>query len=282
MKFVVFKWRATKQADSYVSGSKVEATYTSLHVNTLYEMLLKTQNEQPELICVTDDSEGIHPDIVILPIPEKGRKIIDELGGRYVKLYMFSEEFSAYVKDKFMFIDLDTAICGDLTNLFSLSDKLVVLKGTKKNIYNTNLKFAIKALIKTKSLPLFFNKILNPLDRWRPFGSGLMVVTPNIKNEIWSGFEPVEALNCIKAERLVGTDQAYLYLKFRNMVYQVAESHGIWRFDDLKNFFASNHSFPNGIKAIIFAGAPENKPWSEKFILNYPWIEQFYMLKDEN
>jgi hypothetical protein len=67
----------------YVLCLKHGTKYSSDYVNILHKMVKRNCTLDFEMVCLTDNSQGIDPDITILPLPK-------ELTGWWCKPYMFS------------------------------------------------------------------------------------------------------------------------------------------------------------------------------------------------
>ena len=106
--FVCWKWQGP-----WLPLSNVE--YSSTHVNTLYRMLKRHYHKPFELVCVTDNDDGIYSDIRIVPIWDDG---LIQYGRCYHRLKAFSEEMADMIAPEFVSMDLDVVIVDDITHLF--------------------------------------------------------------------------------------------------------------------------------------------------------------------
>lgn len=97
--------------------------YSSEFPNRLYHMVRKNYSGEFNFYCCTEDPTGIRPEIKVIPLPED----ID-METYWWKLWITSNEFP--IKGKCIFIDLDTVIQNDLTELinFDCKDLLYVIK----------------------------------------------------------------------------------------------------------------------------------------------------------
>ena len=95
--FICVKW-----------GNKYPADY----VNRLYNMIKRQISSPFTLYCLTDDSEGMYPEIHPLPI------IDSSLSGWWHKLSLFQEDFYG-LKGDILYTDLDVVIVGELDEFFT-------------------------------------------------------------------------------------------------------------------------------------------------------------------
>lgn len=94
----------------YVLCLKHGAKYSADYVNKLYSMVQRHCTLDIEFVCLTDDPQGIHEDIKILPLP-------GQLQGWWCKPYMFSNDLP--LKGIVLYIDLDVVIANNIDHLFT-------------------------------------------------------------------------------------------------------------------------------------------------------------------
>jgi hypothetical protein len=98
------------------------STFTAAHVHTLYAMVRRHYAEPFTPICVTDDPRGLDPDIRIVPLWNDHRGLPSPHGrgnpGCYERLRAFAPEMADVFGPRFVSIDLDTVIVGDLAPLW--------------------------------------------------------------------------------------------------------------------------------------------------------------------
>ena len=110
-------------------GTKYSADY----VNRLYNMVNRHLDAPFSFYCMTENSEGVYPEINILPLPNL------ELKGWWYKLYLFKNEFYG-LSGKILFLDLDVVITGDLTQLIHYdSEKLYISQDQDVGRYNSSV-----------------------------------------------------------------------------------------------------------------------------------------------
>lgn len=88
--------------------------YTARHVNTLASMVDRHLRRKHEVVCVTDNPEGIDGAIRIVPLWDDLR----EYGRCYVRLKAFARGMGDVLGERFVSLDLDTVITGALDPLF--------------------------------------------------------------------------------------------------------------------------------------------------------------------
>lgn len=121
LRIVTFKWRPT---GSHRIPSQDVLVYGPTHVNRLYSGLKRCLSIPFEMTCVTDDPEGIRPEVQTISLwdeflrGEQSEKLKD-LGGCYPRLKVFSKEAEELFGPWFACVDLDTTFLKDVTDIFS-------------------------------------------------------------------------------------------------------------------------------------------------------------------
>jgi len=98
------------------------ANYNAKHVNTLASMVSRHLKMPHEIVCVTDNPEGIDGGVRIVPLWND----LHDLGRCFVRLKAFSAEIGDLLGERFVSLDLDTVITGPLDPLFDRPEPFVV------------------------------------------------------------------------------------------------------------------------------------------------------------
>ncbi|WP_146510228.1 glycosyltransferase family protein [Thalassoglobus neptunius] len=112
-------------------GRKYDATY----VNKLHSMVSRHLTLPHRFICFTDNDEGFHPDIEVLPMPEqdltKGTKT-----GAWNKVYNFRKELGD-LRGQALFLDLDVIILQNIDSFFEIPGSFCVIREWDKSSQGT-------------------------------------------------------------------------------------------------------------------------------------------------
>ena len=135
--------------------------YVSSWVNKLYESTPKNKN----FYCYTDNPEGLHPDIKIIPID-------DTVEGVFHKLAMFQKDFGG-IKGKIMYLDLDVVIQKDITPLYNNHNTFTIVQAYWKPLKELNkgrqpLPYHIKTDMNVNSSVMIWNQNEN-IHIWESF-----------------------------------------------------------------------------------------------------------------
>ena len=66
--------------------------YGPEYVNILYGMVARNLTGPFRLICFTDDSEGVRPEVECLPLPELGVEVPKEAPGKWPKQALWAND----------------------------------------------------------------------------------------------------------------------------------------------------------------------------------------------
>jgi hypothetical protein len=105
--------------------------YPSAEVNRLYRALARVSTGPFTLHCVTDDPQGIQPEVRVLPIPDLpviGNEVMNR-GWR--KLSLFSPSLRSQIGGKVLYLDLDVVLLKPLDEFF-VGSSFVVIRDYKR------------------------------------------------------------------------------------------------------------------------------------------------------
>lgn len=148
--------------------------YTADHVNRLAASVRRNLHIPHEFVCVTDMPEGIDASVRIVPLWDDHRA----MGGCYMRLKLFSPEMRELIGERFVQIDVDSVVVGDLTPLLDRNDDFIAWRNIG---YPTT-----------------------------PYCGSMFMMRAGARPDVWSTFDPVVSPKIASAENLCGTDQAWM------------------------------------------------------------------------
>lgn len=177
--FVCWKWAPPKGYRS---------TFTAETVNVLGRMLARHFPHPHKLICVTDDSSGIDMSIEVQKPWNDFADVPSPHGQKnpscYRRLRLFAPDAGAYFGPRFVSLDLDVVIVGDLTPLFDRPEDFVI-----------------------------WGDYTNPRT---PYNGSLMMLRAGACPQVWTDFDPkVSPQQAMKAG-FWGSDQGWISYKVRD------------------------------------------------------------------
>jgi hypothetical protein len=151
------------------------------HVNTLRNMVRRHYREPHRFICVTDSPTGIDKDIEVIPLWTDFSNVLSPHGpgnpSCYRRLKAFSAEAEAMFGKRFVSMDLDCVIVGDLAPLFDRPEDFIIWGDT------------------------------NPKT---PYNGGLFLMTAGARRKVWDDFDPHKSPVIGRKLGYFGSDQAWI------------------------------------------------------------------------
>lgn len=166
---VTFKW--------HTPGYR--ATFTAEHVRTLQRMVARHYPDQHRFICFTDDAAGIED--VALPLWGDHAAVPNPTGeGRpscYRRLKLWDPAMRSVLGPRFVMLDLDVVILGDLRPLWNRREDVVMWR--------------------------------SPGGEW-PYNGAMFMANTGARPQVWRDFDPARSPAMTHARRYRGSDQAWL------------------------------------------------------------------------
>lgn len=227
---ICWKWRC---------NSPHRDEFTAVDVNSFYEMVKKNVTVPYKVICITDDAEGINPDIKILPIWKAPKvKILDpKKPNCFVRLRMFSEEAKELLGERIISIDLDCVITGNIDHLLTREEDFIGWR--------------------------------NPSGI--PYQGSLIAHKTGTRKFLWEEFNP-KTSPALANTKHKGSDQAWISYKLPNneAVFTPAKD-GVYSFK--KHIRPNGGNLPSNACLVFFHGQP--KAHSLGMERGYHWIKNY-------
>lgn len=154
--------------------------FTADHVNTWADMVSRNLSMPHRIACVTSTPEGIDASVDIIAPPGdfvdvRSSRWGDRKPQCYRRLSMFRRDAAKIFGRRFVCMDLDVVVGGQLDPLFDRKDDLVLFKGTSKD---------------------------------RPYNGSLMLIKAGCRPKVFEDFTPEGAEQ--SGQKFCGSDQAWL------------------------------------------------------------------------
>lgn len=122
---VTFKW----ETPGY------RAKFTSEHVNILRRMVARHYDKPHRFLCITDNPDGLDGGIETAPLWSDHRHVANPTGGGrpacYLRLKLFDPSMRDVLGDRFVMLDLDCIITGNLSPIFDRPEDAVFWNAPK-------------------------------------------------------------------------------------------------------------------------------------------------------
>jgi hypothetical protein len=120
----------------YIFCMKWGNAYGAKDVNVLNAMVSRNVTGPFQVVCFTDDSSGIVPEVKCLPLPPLGCEIPPDVPGKWPKVALWSKDLAG-LQGIALFIDLDSVIVDNIDCYFEYGDPQDVITARNwLNIFN--------------------------------------------------------------------------------------------------------------------------------------------------
>lgn len=230
----VWKW---KSSPGYRSTFGPEA------VNTVASMVARHYPHPHRVVCVTDDPKGIDSSIGIVPLWDDLATMINPHGSHqpscYRRLKAFSAEAREWFGERFVSLDLDCVITGDLSPLWNRPEEFVIWgSGTDKRVW---------------------------------CNGSMWMMTTGARRQVWDTFNPKTSPGAAKRAGFFGSDQGWI-------AYCLGQKEAMWGLKDGVYSFrvhlaGGSKPLPPDARVVFFHGRRD--PW-DPFCQQIPWIREHY------
>ncbi len=220
------------------------STFGPETVNVLRAMVRRHYPRKVRFICATDDPAGIESDIEIVPLWNDFADIPSPHGAKnpscYRRLRQFSPDIAAVFGQRFVSLDLDCVITGDLSPLWDRDEDIVLWGDT------------------------------NPQPGSHYNGSSVLM-TAGCRRKVWDTFDPKTSPQKAKAAGCWGSDQGWLSYCLGKGEAKWGKKDGVYSF---RNDIATNaYTLPANTRIIMFHG--RHDPWTEP-ASRIDWVRRHY------
>jgi len=205
-------------------------------------MVLRGYPQPHRFICVTDDWQGIDPDIEIVPLWTEFADIPNPHGPKnpscYRRLKMFDPDIERVFGKRFVSLDLDCVVTGDLTPLWDRPEDIVLYGNT------------------------------NPQTT---YNGSMLLLTAGSRPDVWTLFDPIRSPQQTFAAQQFGSDQGWISLILGRHEAIWTKADGVYSFrNDLRR---DPGNLPEDCRVAIFHGRFD--PWSPE-IQKLAWVKTHY------
>lgn len=154
-------------------------TYTAEHVDRLARAVRANLNMPHRFVVITDQPHDDFGEVdgALTLWPD-----LRDMGRCYTRLKLFDDEAAAPLGDRFVWMDLDCAVLGDLTPLFDRPEDFVIWGFDARDTYR----------------------------RQNAYCGSMLMMTRGVRQHVWDSFDPATSPRLAAAQGLVGSDQAWI------------------------------------------------------------------------
>lgn len=228
---VIWKWKRIK------TGHQLPhvADYGAKHVNTFASMLSRKATVPYRLVCITDDPTDITREVVdIIPLWD-----VFEAGGCFHRLKVFDPAVRELLGPRFVWIDLDCVLVGNIDPLLTLPHDFVINK---------------------------YDYTDKP-QQW--YNGSFVMMNAGARRQVWDRFHPIDSPLAVKhlneSKQKVGSDQAWISHVLGPGEKTVGPSDGIY--DVVK----IGPNLPPDARIVFFSG-----PRDPSRMMDLPWVKRHW------
>lgn len=212
-------------------------------VHTLRRMVARHYQEPHQFVCVTDDTDGLDPDVETFPLWSDHADVPSPHGGHnpscYRRLKLFSVDAETWFGKRFVCVDLDTVIVNDLAPLWNRTEDFVIWgSGTDRRSWYNGSMFMLRA---------------------------------GTRRQVWEQFNPKTSPNESRRAGRYGSDQGWIshILGRKEAMWTIKD--GVYSFRvHLNN---GTRPLPPEARIVCFHGRTD--PWSPR-AQALPWVQACY------
>lgn len=199
--------------------------FNNSHVRVLQNMVARHYRKPHRFVCFTDQPKGLED--IAVPMWNDYRTVPNPTGGGrpscYLRLKLYSKEMREILGDRFVNLDLDTVICGDVAPLWDRPEEIVLWRDATQT--------------------------------W-PYNGSMVLMTPGVRQQVWDDFDPIESPKITTAVGYRGSDQAWISYKLGWNEANWSAKDGVLYYNKMEN----RKVLPNGAR-IVFTTA-STPPWT--------------------
>lgn len=204
-------------------------------VNTLWSMLQRNYDGPCRLTCITDEPQGISSEVQVLPLWTQFAKLPSPHGMGYPSCYrrlpLFGDDLPGIgpireaIGERFVHVDLDVTITGNLTPLFAGQEDFRIWGDTAKGT---------------------------------PYNGSLWMLRAGTRRKVIDEFDPIDSPKRSLKLGYIGSDQGWIGACLGPDEMKWGTRDGVYSYRN--HIQRSGYMLPTGARIVVFHGAVD--PWS--------------------
>lgn len=215
--------------------------FTAEHVNTLRRMVARHYPHPHRFLCVTDDAHGLDREVEAIPMWPDHAALLSPHGALspscYRRLKAFAAEIEPILGARFVSIDLDTVIVGDLSPVWNRREDFVIWGETDpRSFYN----------------------------------GSMFLMNAGARRQVWDTFDPVKSPKTAHAAGRFGSDQGWISYCLGDGEARWTTAEGVYSF---RKHIYPRGGLPAGARIVMFHGHID--PWHPE-AQRLSWVREHY------
>lgn len=222
------------------------STFGPETVNTLRAMVRRHYPHPHRFVCVTRETAGIDADIEILPPWDDFAHLPSPHGQKnpscYRRLRLFHPDAQQWFGARFVSLDLDVVITGDLTPLWHRPEPVVFWGDTNRQPGSH-------------------------------YNGSMILMDAGCRPQVWTDFSPEASPLIAKEARCFGSDQGWISYRLGPGEAKWSKRDGVYSY---RNEVSQLKCLPSNARIVVFHGAHD--PWASHVQATVPWVREHYTL----
>lgn len=220
------------------------STFGPETVNVLRRMVARHYPAPHRFVCVTNDLAGLDPEVEVVPDRADFAAIPNPHGATnpscYRRLRLFAPDAAEVFGERFVSLDLDCVITGDLRPLWDRPEAFVAWGDT------------------------------NP-QKGSHYNGSMLLLTAGARPQVWTAFDPKRSPARAKAAGCFGSDQGWISYCLGPREAKWTTADGVYSF---RCHLAATPGLPANARVVMFHGRLD--PWAKTVRARYPWVQEHW------
>lgn len=230
---VCFKWKPPQ--------GQYRSHFGAEQVRVLRNMVHRHYAKPHRFVCITDDASGLD-DVETVPLWDDFASVPSPHGGGnpscYRRLKLFDPSIRDVLGDRFIAMDLDTVLTGDVAHVFDRSEDFVMWGETDPRSW---------------------------------YNGSMMLMTAGARPQVWSTFHPVQSPKAAFRAGRFGSDQGWISHVLGKGEATWGRKDGVYSFR--VHLAPNGYALPSDARIVNFHGRVD--PWSHEG-QQIPWIREHW------
>lgn len=218
------------------------STFGPETVNALFRSVRRHYPHPHRFICVTDQSHGIDPGVEVQPDFGDFARVPNPFGTKnpscYRRLRLFHPEAARWFGQRFVSIDLDAVITGDLSALWNRSEEVVMWGDTNPTTF---------------------------------YNGSIMLLTAGARPKVWTDFDPLVSPAEARRAGQFGSDQGWISHALGPREAKWTQTDGVYSYR--VHLAPRGGQLPPNARIVLFHGQVD--PWDTRG-QRIPWVKQHW------
>jgi hypothetical protein len=219
------------------------STYGPETVNVLRRMVARHYEAPHRFVCITDDPVGLDPEVEVVPLWPDFAAVPSPHGDKnpscYRRLRLYAPDIASVMGPRFVSLDLDCVITGDLRPVWDRPEDIVLWGGTHPTT---------------------------------AYNGSMVLMTAGARPQVWTQFDPHRSPELARRARCYGSDQGWVSYCLGPREARWSTADGVYSFrNDLRH---RRGGLPAGARIVMFHGRFD--PWSPEVQRQHPWVQEHW------